>query len=52
MLVLMQAGEVRGGSSARSTPTKHRELGRYVDAHRKILLVANVSYWLGGRKEV
>jgi len=35
MLALMQVGEVRVGSSARGTPTKHRELGRYVDAHRK-----------------
>jgi len=35
MLMLMQAGEIRGGSSARGTPTEHRELGRYVDAHRK-----------------
>jgi hypothetical protein len=34
MLVLKQAGEVRGGIS-RGTPTKHRELGRYVVAHWK-----------------
>jgi hypothetical protein len=42
MLALKQAGVMRCGISVRGTPTKHRELGRYVVAHRKILLVTSV----------